>query len=237
MTNRFLDAIASHRVPSCNARHFLALATLVFATLTQADPALAVEAAIPCDPEPTDTSISYSEIVSCSIDLVGDVDIFRFSGTAGDVVALLGTQVVGPGIACIQLFDPAGGSVAASCGGVSARIDATLGETGLYSILVFERFSTQTLDYTLAYQCIVGACVELTCEAADGQNLTLMDDTVLDSQSFEVCDTIEVGPNYQVAGPNGFLTLRAGNAVIFKDGASVGIDGTLIVDIDPSLKP
>lgn len=31
-------------------------------------------------------------------------------------------------------------------------------------------------------------------------------------------------------GPNGSLTLRAGVAVILKDGSSVGVDGTLVVD-------
>lgn len=75
------------------------------------------------------------------------------------------------------------------------------------------------------------------CLAADGENLTLHDDTVLDTQVFEVCDTIQVGPNYQVSGPNGKLTLRAGNAVIFLDGASVGTGGELTVEIDASLVP
>jgi hypothetical protein len=59
----------------------------------------------------------------------------------------------------------------------------------------------------------------------------------LDTQVFEACDTIEVGPNYQVSGPNGNLTLRAGKVVVFGDGASVGTDGQLIVEIDPSLIP
>jgi uncharacterized repeat protein (TIGR01451 family) len=69
------------------------------------------------------------------------------------------------------------------------------------------------------------------CLAPDGENVTLQDDTVLDTQSFEVCKTIEVGPNYEVIGPQGFLTLRAGHAVIFRNGASVGIDGRLIVGL------
>ncbi len=75
------------------------------------------------------------------------------------------------------------------------------------------------------------------CTASNGENLMLTDDTVLNTQVFEVCDTIEVGLNYQVAGPNGDLTLRAGIAVIFSDGASVGLDGQLTVEIDSSLIP
>lgn len=76
-----------------------------------------------------------------------------------------------------------------------------------------------------------------SCTASDGDNLTLKDDTVLNTQVFEVCDTIQVGPNYQVSGPYGNLTLRAGNAVVFRDGASVGVDGQLTVEIDGSLMP
>jgi hypothetical protein len=340
MTSRLLAAIATS-VPSPDVRSFLALATLVFATLTQTGPVLALDESIPCDPEPTEMAISYSDAVSCSIDVLGDVDLFRFSGTAGDVITLLGSRLSGGipcvelfdpaggpagshcsnqgarinatlgqtglysilvselsndntmdytlvvervappsisarhicpgcelqdnidpigdlelfffsgtagdvitllgsrlsgGIPCVELFDPAGGPAGSHCSNQGARIDATLGQTGLYSILVSELSNDNTMDYVLSHQCIVGVCVDL-CEAADGQNLTLQDDTVIDSQTFEVCGTIEVGPNYEVGGPNGFLTLRAGDAVIFKDGALVGVDSTLIVDIDPQLRP
>ena len=73
------------------------------------------------------------------------------------------------------------------------------------------------------------------CSAPDGENLTLSDDTVVGSELFEVCNTIATGPNYDVAGPNGHLTLRAGKTVAFGEGFSVGVDGRLTVEIDPAL--
>ena len=78
---------------------------------------------------------------------------------------------------------------------------------------------------------------EAICTAADGENLTLSGDSVTDFQSYEVCGTIEVGPNYGVLGPNGFLVLRAGEQVILSDGAFFGIDARATIGIDPSLKP
>lgn len=74
-----------------------------------------------------------------------------------------------------------------------------------------------------------------SCAAADGENLPLSDDTVLETVVYEVCDTITVGPNYQVAGPNGDLTLRAGNKVALGNGSSAGVDGRLTIEIDNSL--
>ena len=74
------------------------------------------------------------------------------------------------------------------------------------------------------------------CLAANGENVTLQDDTVLDTREVEVCDTITVGPNYVVMGPNGALTLRAGVLVMFVNGAEIWTDGSLVVEIDPSLQ-
>ena len=73
------------------------------------------------------------------------------------------------------------------------------------------------------------------CSAADGETLVLSDDTILDVRVFEVCDRITVGPNFAVAGPNGDLTLRAGNVVEARDGFSVLVDGRLTIVIGPSL--
>lgn len=49
---------------------------------------LATDESIPCDPEPTDMMIDYSESVSCNIDSAGDTDIYRFNGQPGEVVSI-----------------------------------------------------------------------------------------------------------------------------------------------------
>ena len=46
----------------------------------------AADVPIPCESEPTDMSIDYDDVITCSINIVGDSDIFRFVGTAGHKV-------------------------------------------------------------------------------------------------------------------------------------------------------
>lgn len=160
-------ALLATPAPSRNERYFLALTILVFATLTQADAAMADES-IPCDPEPTDMVISYGDAVSCSIDVVGDVDIFRFSGADGDVVTLLASRTAGFNpTPCIELFDPTGAPVDSDCNFNGARIDLTLGQTGVHSMLVSVNANNQTMGYTLSYQCILGVCFDLIIFADD----------------------------------------------------------------------
>ena len=69
------------------------------------------------------------------------------------------------------------------------------------------------------------------CLAANGANHTLANNTVTGMESFEVCDTLTVGPNYVVQGPNGDLKLKAGKKVVFKGGFSVGTGGKLEVEV------
>ncbi len=83
---------------------------------------------------------------------------------------------------------------------------------------------------------IVGGIVDLGAYeypgAPDGDNLTLMDESVLDTQSYHVCDTITVGPDFVVYGPFGRLNLRAGNAIVFRDGFGVEVDGGVTARVD-----
>ena len=68
-----------------------------------------------CDPEPTNMLLTYGDTVTCSIEVVGDTDGFRFSGTAGEKVIILAGKRAGgfaPGV-CVELFgSPAGGGAA-----------------------------------------------------------------------------------------------------------------------------
>ncbi len=73
------------------------------------------------------------------------------------------------------------------------------------------------------------------CAAANGEDLVLSDDTVTGVESYEVCGTISVGPNYSVESPGGFLTLRAGDRVEMGNGVSVVGDGRLVVELDDAL--
>ena len=60
-----------------------------------------------CSSEPTDDLIKYGDTVTCTIDPIGDIDKFRFPGSAGDTVAVQATRQ-GGGTPCVELFDPDG---------------------------------------------------------------------------------------------------------------------------------
>lgn len=52
-------------------------------------------------------------------------------------------------------------------------------------------------------------------------NLSLQNQTISSSQVFEACNSITVGPNVTITGPNGNITLRAGQKIAFKNGFSM----------------
>jgi hypothetical protein len=65
--------------------------------------------------------ITYGSVVTCSIDSIGDTDVFRFSASAGEAVKLQATSQSG-GWPCIDLFGPDGGRIAGACFGSSVGL-------------------------------------------------------------------------------------------------------------------
>jgi hypothetical protein len=61
-----------------------ALVLLLFVRVGTAE----VEPLISCSSEPTTMSITYGNIVACSLEVVGDSDVFRFAGNAGETIAI-----------------------------------------------------------------------------------------------------------------------------------------------------
>jgi hypothetical protein len=103
--------------------------------------------------------INYGDLVTCSINSVGDSDIYRFSVTAGDTIVLQGTWRSGSMRPCIELVAPDNSRLEACANSFSNRIDTTLNQTGTYTILFTDVFSTGTGKYSLDLQCLAGACV------------------------------------------------------------------------------
>jgi hypothetical protein len=73
---------------------------------------------------------------------------------------------------------------------------ATAGQT---DYVVVEDFASSGSTYTLTSTCPA-------CAARDGENHTLTGATVTDTQTYHVFNTLTVGPNFHVNGPNGNLT-------------------------------
>lgn len=70
-----------------------------------------------------------------------------------------------------------------------------------------------------------------SCTDPNSENLALSSETVTTTQNYEVCDTITVGPAYDIGAVGGNVTMQAGRSVVFLSGTSVKTGGVLKVRI------
>jgi hypothetical protein len=105
-----------------------------------------------CLLEPTDLIITYGTLINCSIDVSGDSDIFRFSGTDGERIVIQGAWQSGALRPCVTLVAPDASQLSMCNNAFTNRIDTTLSLTGTYSIIVHDWFGTSTGNYGLALE-------------------------------------------------------------------------------------
>ena len=172
-------------------RLFAILAWLLGLTLclTAPVPGRAEEEGTPCSREPTDMYIWYGDLIICSIETIGDSDLYRFDGNPEVVIAVQASRQNGPGTPCIELFDPDGLPVSSKvCSIFGAEIQATLDKTGVHTILASEDLNDGTVQYALGLQCI-GDCVPVpipdVCGWAKHKGAPLPDRPVLLKQRGE----------------------------------------------------
>ena len=120
---------------------------LAFTVFAGIPPAQAAQEGIPCTPEPTDMTIAYGSMIICSIDVAGDVDVFRFSGATGERVYITAARVAG-GNPCVELFGPGGNSLGGNCNQPTA-LAVTLTASGSHTIRISEWNSDASVDYAL----------------------------------------------------------------------------------------
>ncbi len=101
------------------------------------------------------------------IDPIGDLDLYYFLGSSGDVITVIATQSFG-GAPCVELFDPFGIQADSACSADSARIDTTLTEDGFHSILIREISGGSQVEYEITYLCIAGVCLDMGPVFFDG---------------------------------------------------------------------
>jgi hypothetical protein len=109
----------------------------------------------PCSAEPTDMLIEYGDVVTCEIAPVGDLDLFRFQGQAGEKVVALAARQVGGGSPCLELRGPAPGDppvVGLTCDYSTVRLDAVLPASGLFTLRVNEFQNDAILSYGLTLE-------------------------------------------------------------------------------------
>ena len=109
------------------------------------------------------TAIKYGQtLTGQTIDLVGDLKFFVFSGTKNSKISLQTVRTAGAISPCIELYGPDGVLVSSACvfGGAVNRIDATLTQDGTQTLLVRDDDYNATGTFTITLQCIIGACTD-----------------------------------------------------------------------------
>jgi len=126
--------------------------------LVSPQPAAAVDESKPCIPELTDQPIAYGDVLSgenCQVNSVGDVDVFRFSGSTDDALRVVALDRSGNfqiGV-CVELFGPDNLPVVPlTCGDVSIQIDPKLTMTGIHTIFVSESGNNSAFSYNLSLE-------------------------------------------------------------------------------------
>ena len=115
----------------------------------------ASEPVTPCASEPTDMTIGYGSLISCSIEIGGDTDVFRFSSTGGERVVVQVTYQSGTMRPCIELIAPDSSSITACNNAFYNRIDTTLNQTGTYTVVADVFFGGTTGNYSLALERLI----------------------------------------------------------------------------------
>ena len=118
-----------------------------------------VETPVTCE-EGAVLQLNYGNHTSgCNIDTVTDLDTFRFTGSAGDVIRTIvrSPSTMDP---ILEVRDPEGALIVDErCGGSCAIvIDSTLTLSGTYSISLSEWGADDTGDYELSVACLFGDC-------------------------------------------------------------------------------
>ena len=110
----------------------------------------------PCEAEPTDETITYGDMITCSIDPVGDTDTYRFFGDENDAVVIMASRQSGSFYPCFELYDPDDNLVGSACSASHTnRIDVELSLPGMYTIHMRDRSNNRTGDYALVLERLI----------------------------------------------------------------------------------
>lgn len=100
--------------------------------------------------------IVYGQTSGGVLDLVGDLDLFTFSGSTADTVRLYAADVSGTH-PCLQMIAPDNSRAVACENWPSNQLDQTLTQTGTYSVLLSD-FWNAAGSYNLTLTCLAGPC-------------------------------------------------------------------------------
>jgi hypothetical protein len=155
------------------------------------------------------STITCGVPIAASIGMVGEVDCYQFSGTAGDVVSITESEPTQPQFnACWRLRQPDNSEVATECNG---QQNVTLPATGTYTIFVFDNSTGGTGDaignYNLGYTVVSDTAVSCAAAIGCGDTVAASISALAESDTYEF--TVQAGEIASVTANDaaaGFVT-------------------------------
>ena len=131
---------------------WMSLTTALIALLLGTSvPAFAEDETQPCNAD--GQLIAYGDVrAGCTIEVVADLDIFTFAGSAGDDVRIMITRTIATGLPCAELRAPDNSVVIANICGNLVLNPGPLPLSGIYQLLVTEEANNQTYTFNLSLE-------------------------------------------------------------------------------------
>ena len=104
---------------------------------------------VSCGSEPTNLRLNFDELLTCDIGVIGDSDLFSFTGLFGDAMVVQATALATGDDICVEVFDPGATQIANECAVQGARADVKLPSSGTYVIRVSDLNSDETPAYAI----------------------------------------------------------------------------------------
>lgn len=121
--------------------------------LLQAVQSQAADIGIPCDEGASNTIINVGDIIQCSIESVGDSDVYTFSGTAGDITSLTLSDVGNLSASMVaEIYHNSMLITTLSVTNSGVSEDIILADSNDYTVLVNEIGNNSTDNYHIALQ-------------------------------------------------------------------------------------
>jgi hypothetical protein len=111
--------------------------------------------------------IQYGNVVNCSIESAGDLDVFAISATEGDFISANVNYTGDDDCTILQLqlrgLDDKNQQLAKSTAGACSgtRIEFTVAKTDIHTITIADLRNSQTGEYQVEFQCLSGPCTKL----------------------------------------------------------------------------
>src|ERR1017187_133133 len=134
--------------PQLDLAHHLPFSSVIGILIIGSLSSVQAQVSINCPSQSTQPTMAYGQrLTGCTLAQATAQESYVFSGTSNDLVRISLWQEAGPGVPCVEIFDPDAKLVGGQ--GCVTDFTLTLSQTGQYQIVVLAQGSTGVFQYDL----------------------------------------------------------------------------------------